>query len=446
MSQTPVSIAPKINNRTPSVPTVLQVAPCRLQSVEVRPQVTLTFGSQIGDYRIIKLLGAGGMGAVYWARDLNLDRNVAIKVLLPEYSSNREAQERFTREAKAAAGISHDNVLSVYQVGMHQGLHFLVMPLLRGYSLEKYLSKKGTPSIRQTIRMIREVLLGLAAAHARGVIHRDIKPGNIWLEAPSGRVKILDFGIAKPTQTGDSLTKSGVLLGTPAYMSPEQARGLPVDQRSDLFSVGVLLYRLLTGAAPFAKSSVMETLTALASEAPRPPRDYNPHITNSLQTLLLRLLAKQPEHRFRNCQELLEELRTVDREYSELARSGDRNEKLTITGQLPLHGYAEAPGFNIVDDGVAAESESGVPTVKSRKTTTRRPRRRKSNSVQKLTILLLAVSLAIAIIAGGVGWLIVFQGNSKPTPSVPVMATPQPKIELGSDRFTIPELPIANSP
>src|SRR5207247_654376 len=197
---------------------------------------------QLEHYRPLQVLGQGGMGTVYLARDTRLHREVALKTLRPELAANAQAKERFLREARLAASIEHDNIVHIYHVGEDRGIPFLAMQLLRGTSLEDLLKRSPVLKIKQVLRVGIQIAEGLAAAHQRGLIHRDIKPGNIWLEPTGGgRVKILDFGLARVTAGEIGITQSGTILGTPAYMPPEQARGEKVDHRCDLYSLGCVL-------------------------------------------------------------------------------------------------------------------------------------------------------------------------------------------------------------
>ena len=254
---------------------------------------------RFGKYRIQKELGRGGMGAVYLAFDERLQRKVALKVMLPKAAANETAKERFLREARAAAQISSDHVVTIHEAEEIDGIPYIALQFLQGYPLDEYLKKKGNPTIPQTLRIGAETALGLAKAHKLGLVHRDIKPGNLWLEAPTGRVKILDFGLAKPVvgTDGEELTGSGAILGTPAYMAPEQGLGKPVDGRADLFSLGCVLYRLCTGKLPFERPTMMAVLTAIAIEEPTPVRELNPAVPESLADLIRRLMAKNPDHR-----------------------------------------------------------------------------------------------------------------------------------------------------
>jgi predicted Ser/Thr protein kinase len=257
---------------------------------------------RFGKYRVQKLLGKGGMGAVYLAFDEWLRRPVALKLLLPEQRDAAGAAERFLREARSAARVASDHVVTVFEAAEIDGTPYIAMQYLKGYPLDQFLKRAGEPDVGQTVRLAREVALGLAAAHELGVVHRDIKPANIWLEAPDGRAKVVDFGLAKPTgmvggASQADLTATGLVLGTPAYMSPEQAHGAKVDHRTDLFSLGAVMYRLLVGKSPFDRGSALGTLTAIVTEEPTPVRTLNPSVPVALADLVARLMAKNPADR-----------------------------------------------------------------------------------------------------------------------------------------------------
>jgi serine/threonine protein kinase/formylglycine-generating enzyme required for sulfatase activity len=266
---------------------------------------------ELGPYRVLKELGKGGMGAVYLARDTRLDRPLALKVMLPAFAADRDAKERFLREARAAAKVNHDNVVTVYEADERNGVPYIAMQFLQGMPLDDYLKHKGVPPLAHVIRIGREAALGLSAAHALGLVHRDIKPANLWLEAPNGRVKVLDFGLAKPIGGDTEVTKSGAVVGTPAYMSPEQARGAKVDSRTDVFSLGAVLYRLCTGKTPFAGPNVMAVMMALGTEDPTPVRELNPSVPEPLAELIHQLLAKKPEQRPQTAAEVAKRLQGI---------------------------------------------------------------------------------------------------------------------------------------
>jgi len=259
---------------------------------------------RLGTYRILKLLGAGGMGMVLHAEDLVLKRAVALKVIRPELVKSTDARQRFLREARAIAAIEHRHIVHIYQVAEDRGVPYLAMPFLKGESLEARLKRERKLSVADSVCIGRQIAEGLAAAHKNELIHRDIKPGNIWLEAqddprqPRDGVKILDFGLARAAAGDDvHLTKTGAILGTPAYMAPEQARAEKVDARCDLFSLGAVLYRMLTGTLPFKGKDTMSQLMSLTADTPRPLREANPDVPPSLADLVMRLLAKEPDGR-----------------------------------------------------------------------------------------------------------------------------------------------------
>jgi serine/threonine protein kinase len=252
---------------------------------------------RFGGYRVLRLLGGGGMGLVWEAEDPQLCRRVALKVMKPALADRREHRERFLREARAAAAIDHSHIVTVYQVGEHRGLPFLAMQLLRGETLGDVLSRVGRLPQEECLRIGRQMAEALAVAHRRGLIHRDIKPANTWLEADGGWVKLVDFGLAQVIADEGQLTQTGVILGTPAYMSPEQARGDALDPRSDLFSLGAVLYRMATGVGPFQGASTLAVLTSLALRVPEPPQRMNPQISPEFSDLIMRLLAKDPADR-----------------------------------------------------------------------------------------------------------------------------------------------------
>lgn len=264
---------------------------------------------RLGDYRVLRVLGEGGMGVVFEAEDVRLGRHVAVKAMRPSVAQSPTAKARFRREAKAAAALHHDHVIPIHLIAEERGVPFLVMPFLAGESLDSRLKREGTLPVAEILRIGRETAEGLAAAHERGLIHRDIKPANLWLEAPSGRVKILDFGLARGLNTGDGpgsdITQTGAVVGTPAYMSPEQGRGQAVDARSDLFSLGAVLYRMATGQLPFNGTDSMSMLMSLAADTPADPCQLNPRIPPALAAVIMRLLEKDAMKRPQSAREVV---------------------------------------------------------------------------------------------------------------------------------------------
>ncbi len=262
----------------------------------------------LAHYRVLKVLGHGGMGAVFQAEDSHLQRIVALKVILPQFAASTLARDRFLREARACAALKNDHIVTIYQVGQDRDIPFLAMEYLQGQTLEDRLRETGPVAPAEVIRIGREMLTGLTAAHAQGLIHRDVKPANVWLEAPLGRVKLLDFGLARAARSSGGLTQTGSIVGTPEYMSPEQARGEPLDARTDLFSVGAVLYSVCAGQSPFSGSSVMAILTSLAVDTPRPLGEIRYDIPAELTQLIGRLLEKKPADRPGSAEEVRAEL------------------------------------------------------------------------------------------------------------------------------------------
>jgi tRNA A-37 threonylcarbamoyl transferase component Bud32 len=274
----------------------------------------------LGAHRVLRVLGAGGMGVVFLAEDPELKRRVVLKVMKPTLAASATARQRFLREARAMAAVQHDHIVHINQIGQQGSFPFLAMPYLDGETLEDRLQRQNRLPLAEVLRIGREIAEGLAAAHKRGPIHRDIKPANIWLEntgepgalAPGGRVKILDFGLARVVDDEARLTQSGAIAGTPAYMAPEQVQGEGVDFRCDLFSLGCVLYRLATGKAPFKGRSTLEVLRALELDQPQSPRESNPEMSPALCELVLRLLAKKPHDRPASAHEVAEALRAIE--------------------------------------------------------------------------------------------------------------------------------------
>ncbi|MGD9710503.1 MAG: WD40 repeat domain-containing serine/threonine protein kinase [Thermomicrobiales bacterium] len=251
---------------------------------------------RLGDYRILKLLGRGGMGAVFEAEDTRLKRRVALKVMRPGLSADVAPAERFLREARSAAAIKHRNVVTIYAVGESNDIPYLAMELLEGETLEDRLSRSSKLPVADAVSIARQVAEGLSAAHRQGLLHRDIKPGNIWLD-PNGDVKLLDFGLARAIGGGDALTQSGLLVGTLKYLSPEQARGVTLDERSDLFSLGCVLYQMLTGKLPHDGTDAISQLHSLANTQPRRIESLNQDVPADLAELTHRLLSREATQR-----------------------------------------------------------------------------------------------------------------------------------------------------
>ncbi len=333
----------------------------------------------LAHYRVLRCIGEGGMGLVFEAEDTDLLRPVALKVIRPELAGSPQAAQRFTLEARAMAALKHDHIVTIYQVGQERGVPFLAMEYLQGMSLHRWLERGHKPSLDLVLRLGREMAAGLAAAHKRGLVHRDIKPANIWLEAPIGRVKILDFGLARTESQDVHITNPGTALGTPAYMSPEQARGEEVDASGDLFSLGCVLYQLCTGALPFPGTTVMAVLTSLSNNAPSPARELNPAVPPALDALIMRLLAKNPADRPTTAEAVVEAIKSIEREL--LAE----RQKAELSSATPLP--ADAGSRKLAPSAIAGEP--GAPRHAS-----------KARRVRRVLAIAAAVAvLGIAVVA-----------------------------------------------
>lgn len=259
----------------------------------------------LGNYEVRSVLGRGGMGVVLQALDPTLNRLVAIKVLAPELATSANARRRFEREARAAAGIANDHIVPIYNVESTARLPYLVMQFIPGKSLQERIDQGGPLDAKAILRIAMQTATGLASAHAQGLVHRDIKPANILLENGVERVKITDFGLARAIDDA-SLTQSGIVAGTPQYMSPEQARGETIDHRADLFSLGSVMYAMATGRSPFRAETTMAVLRRVSDDEPRPIVEINPEIPGWLAAIVAKLHAKDPEWRFQSAADLAE--------------------------------------------------------------------------------------------------------------------------------------------
>src|SRR5208282_2533985 len=265
--------------------------------------------TKTGRYQIVGELGRGSMGVVYQGFDPIIGRTVAIKTMLPEGLSPQEFQEykaRFQREAMAAGILAHPNIITVYDFGEDNGVLFLAMEFLEGKSLEKIVQEQTILPIETILPIYDQVCSALDHAHQNKIVHRDIKPANIMI-LQNGLVKVTDFGIAKMMDMG--MTQAGQILGTPNYMSPEQVKGRQIDGRSDIFSMGVILYELVTGEKPFGGQNITTVIYKIINENPIPPRELDASIHAGLSYVISKALAKNPDERYQTCKELAEDLR-----------------------------------------------------------------------------------------------------------------------------------------
>ena len=379
----------------------------------------------IGRYNIISMLGRGGMGVLYRAQDPALERDVALKMMLIDFSFDQTARERFEREAKAVARLQHHNVVTIHELGQNEGTPYIVMELLGGSDLEAVMRKAEPMSLPAKLEIVAQLCDGLAYAHEQGIVHRDIKPGNVRV-LEDGTVKILDFGIAKFAQS--SMTQSGTIMGTASYMAPEQILGNPLDGRADLFSVGVLLHELLAGQKPFAGDSPTAVVYQIVHGEAPPIADAMPGLPNELNEIVAKALKKDPNERYASASDMASDLRLV-KMLLDLP--------LTVPGAPP--GVSGVPPINVAEKlhatgslakptGVTGTIGSGLPrpitsSIPTVDDTAARAARSKSSFIVFVGIGVLA------LLGGGVYWMFGRGSTSPPvtTPTPTVTAqTPAP--------------------
>jgi serine/threonine-protein kinase len=309
-------------------------------------------GTKLGNYEIESLLGRGGMGVVYKARQISLDRIVALKILPPSLGSDSSFVKRFMREAHAVAKLDHSNIVQIHDITEEQGFHFFSMQYVKGNTLEALLKKKKRLNVDEAIRIIVQVALAIEHAHENKIIHRDIKPSNIILD-DSGNVKVTDFGLAKAADDRSKVTKSGALIGTLGYMSPEQCRGEKLGFNTDIYSLGVVLYEMLTGQEPFHGDSAPDLIHKIIYEEPTDAGSLNPEISPGLTMVIHRAMAKDKDKRYANISELLRDLQ--DLEGHTPATTIERQELSPSIAVLPFINMSADPEQEYFCDGLSEE-------------------------------------------------------------------------------------------
>jgi serine/threonine-protein kinase len=321
--------------------------------------------NKLGRYDIIRVLGKGAMGLVYEARDPNLDRRVAIKTIKVENLSEEAAAEyeaRFRTEAHSAARLQHPNIVSVYDSDRHGDMAFLVMEFIQGEDLKHHLDAGRRYSLEETLRMVRDLLSALDYAHRQNIVHRDVKPANLLIEA-DGRVKLTDFGVARIQDSGEATRTQGTMVGTLKYMSPEQVQGLPIDARADLFAVGVVLYQLLTGKRPFDGDTDFAIIQQIVGHVPAAPSSFNTLLPPAIDAVMARALAKKRDQRFATAQEFSAALQEASGHASDptivppVSPSGGRAGTATDTGRSRAGGSTVKLSTNGTDTGSTVTQE-----------------------------------------------------------------------------------------
>jgi serine/threonine-protein kinase len=384
----------------------------------------LQTGSQLGQYRILEMIGRGGMGEVYLAQDTRLHRRVALKLLPAQVTRDEQRLQRFQQEAYAASALSHPNILTVYDIGEQEGAHFIAAEYIEGETLRQ-LMKGGKVGLEQALEIVTQIAAALSAAHATGIIHRDIKPENIMVR-PDGYIKVLDFGLAKlvePSvlQTDRSAlpaieTDSGILMGTLSYMSPEQARGKPLDARTDIFSLGIVLYELVAGCVPFAGESGADVIVALLEKEPPPLSDDALQVPQELQRLISRLLRRDRDERYQTMQTVWVDLKDLKEDIHVQA-------KLERSGSVETENRgATRTSHRVVDARAAASAKYRVSEIKGHKKTA------------------LAALLLIVIVATGIGYFFLAKETETALDSIAVLPfvnqNHDPETEYRSDGLT----------
>ncbi len=349
-------------------------------------------GQVVGDrYRVVRKLGGGGMADVYLCEDLTLGRKVAIKVLLQRYLNDPTFVERFRREAKAAAGLNQQNLVSIYDWGEVDGTYFIAMEYVEGETLKDLIRRRGRLSGNEAVLVGMQLLAAIDFAHRSGIIHRDIKPQNVMIDT-AGTAKVMDFGIARAGDSG--ITEAGSILGTAQYLAPEQAKGYPVDERSDLYSVGVVLYEMLTGTVPFKGDSAVTVALKHVNEVPVEPAELVPGLPYSLNQIVLKAMAKDPADRYQSAAEFGRDLRSAREGGPVQAAAFDAGGERTRVMTAGMVGADTAMQTSVLDQAPP-------------------PRRKKSKWPIILIILLLAIIAAVAVT---LWWTM--SGSEKPVPSV----------------------------
>lgn len=354
----------------------------------------------LGDrYRLVRHLARGGMAEVYVAEDQLLNRTVAVKVLFPELAHDEAFVERFRREARSAASLNHHNIVSVYDFGEDDGSWFIVMEYVEGRNLRDVIRSEGQLAPARAVELGAEVAAALAAAHAQGIIHRDVKPANVLIAAGAGTVKVADFGIARAAGARQGLTMPGTVLGTATYLSPEQAQGAEVDFRTDVYSLGMVLYEMLAGKPPFTGDSPVAVAYQQLSQTAPPPSTHNPDVPPALDAIVMRAMSKNPDERQATAEEIRDELLNFDRAV------GDPDATAYIAPPPP----PTAEATSVLAAGSTSVLPPPAPELEPEPPVTRRPagpvpeevyRRRRAAVIAVLALVALAVIALLVLLSG----------------------------------------------
>ncbi len=387
--------------------------------------MAISAGSSFGHYEVLSLLGVGGMGEVYRAKDKHLDREVAIKVLPADYASNADRLHRFEQEARATSALNHPNILTVHDLGLHEGAPYIVAELLEGEELRAAL-KRGAIELPQALDYAQQIAAGLAAAHAKNIVHRDLKPENLFVTT-DGFVKILDFGLAKlrpPEAIPDSeaptqrkITDPGSVMGTASYMSPEQARGQEVDARSDIFSLGVVLYEMIANQPPFTGVNALDVIGAILNQEPAPLRQHSPDTPIELQRIVSKALRKDREQRYQHVKDVLIDLKDLKQEleFEAKLKGAQAFAVSTSSGSVGTNETPPAGEATNVQPAAGATGEAAARATSSAEIILGEIKRHKRGA-------LIALSVFILTVAGAAFGLYKLLGPDAAKPSAPFQA------------------------
>jgi serine/threonine-protein kinase len=354
-----------------------------------------------GRYELSQLVARGGMAEVHRARDHLLDRPVAVKILFPELSVDKSFVERFRREAQAAANLSHPNIVPVFDWGEDGGTYFIVMELVDGRALSSILRGSGPMHPDRAAEIASDVASALAYAHRHGVVHRDVKPGNVLI-TDEGVVKVTDFGIARALNTEESLTQTGAVMGTATYFSPEQAEGMGVDARSDIYSLGVVLFEMVTGRPPFLGDTPVAVASKHVREHPPAPREINPAVPPDLEAIILKCMAKSPEHRYPTGEDLRVDLSRF-------------REGRAVVVTIPPVTLGETQAVGATQAMGATGRTEALPQVGSEQPEEpERPRSHAGIYAAVLVLLLVALAVVVIFLGQSLGWWHLGSGSTKP--------------------------------
>ncbi len=373
-------------------------------------------GRTLDDYHILRRLGAGGMGQVYLAEQISLKRRVALKILKAELAADPTALQRFKREAEAVARVTHANIVQVYQIGAADGFHYMALEYVEGRNLRDYVARKGPPDALLALSIMRQVASALQRAGELGIVHRDIKPENILLTR-KGEVKVADFGLSLAVAAGQpalNLTQSGVTMGTPLYMSPEQVEGKPLDPRTDIYSFGVSCYHMLAGDPPFRGQTAFEVALQHVRADPEPLSAARPDLPADLCAVVHKMMAKRPEDRYQSCRELLADLARLREALNGGRTGGVTTGPLAFSGAVPLVGSesGEPESLGKLTGRVPMGATTGAPLA-------RPPRRWVPWAV--------AASVLVAATGGaGFGWVRLHAGTKGASQVATEVVEPRP--------------------